>query len=118
MIFLSDVYGDHIETGPEKGTPVGMFIYVKDVDKAYKRAKAAGCTVIEEPKTMFWGDRTTRLQDPYGHSWTLATRAFLPDMEKMKEDSEKWWAEVKNKRKRTCATNLENDEKAKKQAKA
>ena len=55
------------------GTPLSLLIYVNDVDAAFKRASTAGCKVEMPPTDMFWGDRYGRLQDPFGHSWAIAT---------------------------------------------
>jgi len=35
---------------------------------------AAGATVIRPPADQFYGDRSGRLQDPFGHVWVFATR--------------------------------------------
>lgn len=51
----------------------GLHLYVQDVDKAFKRAVDAGCTVIMPPDNMFWGDRYAKVSDPFGHVWGLAT---------------------------------------------
>ena len=56
-----------------KGTTQGVFMYVKDVDAAFKRAVDAGAKVTMELGDMFWGDRYGKLEDPFGHSWALAT---------------------------------------------
>jgi PhnB protein len=55
------------------GSPVTMMLYVKDVDAAFARATAAGCTTKMPPTNMFWGDRYCRVSDPYGHQWAIAT---------------------------------------------
>ncbi len=55
------------------GTPVGVFLYVKDVDKAFAQATAAGCTVAMPLADQFWGDRYGKVNDPFGHQWSLAT---------------------------------------------
>jgi PhnB protein len=55
------------------GSPVGLHVYVKDVDAAFARAGQAGCTVEMPPTDMFWGDRYGKLRDPFGHHWSLAT---------------------------------------------
>jgi predicted enzyme related to lactoylglutathione lyase len=36
-----------------KGTTVGLFLYGRDVDGAFKRATGAGCTVLKAPEDMF-----------------------------------------------------------------
>ena len=55
------------------GSTVGIFLYVNDVDSAFKQAVNAGARVEAEPADMFWGDRYGKLTDPFGHSWSLAT---------------------------------------------
>ena len=34
---------------------------------------SAGAQVIMPPTDMFWGDRYSKLKDPYGHEWSIAT---------------------------------------------
>jgi PhnB protein len=55
------------------GTPVHIFLYLKDVDKTFAQATAAGATVEMPPMDMFWGDRYCKVQDPFGHKWNMAT---------------------------------------------
>ncbi len=56
-----------------KGTCVFMHLYVADVDAAFAKATAAGCAVKMPVANTFWGDRYGQLEDPFGHTWTLAT---------------------------------------------
>ena len=56
-----------------KGTPVGIFLYLEDVDAAFKRAVQAGAKEQQAPQDMFWGDRYGKVVDPFGHEWQLAT---------------------------------------------
>ncbi|SRR6266545_2666432 len=55
------------------GTTAGVFLYVTDVDAAFKQAVDAGAKADMQPADMFWGDRFGRLTDPFGHSWSIAT---------------------------------------------
>lgn len=55
------------------GSPVNIFLYVPNVDKAFAQAVAAGCTVTMPLADQFWGDRYGKLSDPFGHLWGLAT---------------------------------------------
>ena len=55
------------------GTAVNLFLYVKDVDKVFNEAVAAGAQVAMPVGDMFWGDRFGQVTDPFGHSWSLAT---------------------------------------------
>ena len=55
------------------GTTAAVFLYVPDVDAAFKRAVDAGAKAIMTPTDMFWGDRFGKLVDPFGHQWAMAT---------------------------------------------
>lgn len=55
------------------GSPVSLYVYVENVDAVTENAKNAGGNVTEAPKEQFWGDRTSCVTDPEGHSWCLAT---------------------------------------------
>lgn len=75
VIMLSDEFPEQGIKSPQSlgGCPSGIFLYVENVDAAFQRAVDAGCAVKMPPTTMFWGDRFTRLTDPFGHSWAIAT---------------------------------------------
>ena len=55
------------------GTPASLHLYVNDVDAAFAKATAAGATAVMPPMDMFWGDRFSKLRDPFGHEWSIAT---------------------------------------------
>jgi PhnB protein len=70
------------EENPERGCPsplqtgattVALYLYIKDVDKAFARAVKAGARETMPVADMFWGDRAGTVIDPFGHQWTLAT---------------------------------------------
>lgn len=56
-----------------KGTAVTIHLSVKNVDEVFAQATAAGATVKMPVADMFWGDRYGILEDPFGHSWSVAT---------------------------------------------
>jgi len=56
-----------------KGAESSFYVYVDDVDAAHKKAKANGMKEVMPPTDMFWGDRMSALNDPFGHNWNLAT---------------------------------------------
>jgi len=64
-----------------KGSPVTLHLYVPDVDAFVARAVAAGARVTMPVADMFWGDRYGRLEDPFGHQWSVAshTRDVPPE---------------------------------------
>ena len=43
----------------------------EDIDAHCDRARGAGATILAEPETQFYGDRTYRAKDPEGHIWTF-----------------------------------------------
>ena len=74
--FLHDEFPDHGEVSPLDGPPTGvkLHLYVDDVDDVYERTIAAGATVLMPLQDCFWGDRYAIVRDPFGHSWSMATR--------------------------------------------
>ena len=59
---------------PDGSSPVVIYVYVEDVDKAVERAVAGGAKVLLPVENQFWGDRIGWVMDPAGHVWTIATR--------------------------------------------
>ncbi len=62
-------------------SPVGLYVYCDNVDALYTQAVNAQAQVINAPEDMFWGDRTTCIKDPDGHTWTFATHIADVDLE-------------------------------------
>jgi uncharacterized glyoxalase superfamily protein PhnB len=58
---------------PATGSPVTVHLYVRDADRTYQQAVAAGATPVMPLSDMFWGDRYGKLKDPFGHEWSIAT---------------------------------------------
>lgn len=54
-------------------SPIGLFLYVSDVDSAFAQAVAAGGQAVMPVTEMFWGDRVGQVKDPFGYSWMIAT---------------------------------------------
>jgi PhnB protein len=55
------------------GTPLGLMLYVENVNEAFPRALKAGAKELRPLKDEFWGDRAGTLLDPFGHRWMIAT---------------------------------------------
>jgi PhnB protein len=55
------------------GTPVHIYLYVKDADAAFKQAISCGATELLPVKDQFYGDRSGGVTDPFGHIWYIAT---------------------------------------------
>jgi len=50
-----------------------IYVFVDDVDKHYRIAKAAGAVILDEPEDQFYGDRRYAAADLEGHHWNFAT---------------------------------------------
>jgi PhnB protein len=44
------------------------------VDAVFARAVSAGATAVRPVKDEFYGDRSCKLVDPFGHIWYVSTR--------------------------------------------
>lgn len=86
VVMLSDEFPEARMTSPKtlNGTSASAWLYVPDVDGAFERATRAGAKAVQEPATMFWGDRFATVVDPFGHVWSIATRVEDPSPEELK----------------------------------
>ncbi len=75
---------------PDHPAPVTMWLYVKDCDAAYRRAVDAGARSTMEPADMFWGDRCAGVADPFGYTWSFATRQKELTREEMRRAGEEF----------------------------
>lgn len=76
VFMLSDEYPDFGALSPQAlgGSPVKLHLYVDDVDAVFAKALEAGAIEVRPVADQFFGDRMGEISDPFGHSWTLATR--------------------------------------------
>jgi PhnB protein len=74
-LMMAEENPDWGNTSPQTlgGSPVSFMVYVPDVDAAFARALAAGCTQVRPVENQFYGDRTGTLKDPYGFQWSIGT---------------------------------------------
>ncbi|HKQ20692.1 MAG TPA: VOC family protein [Nitrososphaeraceae archaeon] len=90
VFMLSDEYPEMKCLSPKTigGSPVSMYVYVDDVDSIFNKAISAGAKVLDPVKDQFWGDRHGRLEDPFGHLWSIATHKKDLSEEEMKKAAE------------------------------
>lgn len=90
-LMLADENPSWGNLGPKSvgGSPVTMHLYVKDVDKIYKKALAAGAISQMEPRTEFYGNRACNITDPFGHRWMIATQVEVVPVKEMKKRAKK-----------------------------
>ena len=69
-VVVAETHGDKVS--PERGSaPHVIKVRVADVDAAFARAREAGASVLEEPKTWEYGERSCVVEDLAGHRWEL-----------------------------------------------
>jgi len=79
------------------GSPISLFLYVPNVDEAYKQAVAAGCTAVMPVADMFWGDRAGHLKDPFGLQWMIATHTQDLNQDQIRKGAEAFFAQMAKK---------------------
>jgi uncharacterized glyoxalase superfamily protein PhnB len=79
------------------GSTITIHVYVKDVDKVFNQAVAAGATVTMPLMDAFWGDRYGQLEDPFGHRWSLATHIKDLSSKQIEEAGKAVFAEMAKK---------------------
>jgi uncharacterized glyoxalase superfamily protein PhnB len=95
VIMLNDEYPDHGIKSPTTygGSPVTIHLYVENVDTVFEQAIAAGAREVFPLQDQFWGDRYGKLEDPYGHHWSVASHIEDVDPEEMKIRAEQSFKE-------------------------
>ncbi len=58
--------------GPYQPMPTTFYVYVADVDAAYRRALDAGASSLASPADQPYGARHAGVKDPFGNCWYLA----------------------------------------------
>jgi len=96
IIFLADEFPGGPCKSPQSlgGTTATLHLYVPDVDASFKQAVSAGGREIMAVADMFWGDRFGQLQDPFGHTWSIATRKEEVSPQEMEKRAQAFWAQM------------------------
>ena len=61
--------------------PNALHVYVEDADAVFKKALAAGATMIDEPRDQEYGERSAAVKDAAGNFWYIATHkgeSYMP----------------------------------------
>jgi PhnB protein len=75
-VMLSDDFPE-FKGGATASAPGGVTIHleVDDADTWWNRALEAGASVKMPLADQFWGDRYGQLNDPFGFSWSIASKS-------------------------------------------
>jgi len=68
-----------------KGNSVNICLYLPDVDAVVKKATANGATLVMPVEDQFYGDRSGRIEDPFGYRWIIATHVKDVSEDEMKK---------------------------------
>jgi PhnB protein len=73
VLMLADEYPEYGMVGPQGDQFTGctIHLHVDDCDAMAARAVAAGATMTMPPTDQFYGERSARLRDPFGHTWLI-----------------------------------------------
>ena len=55
------------------GNSVNLCLYTADVDEVVRKAVGKGSHLIMPPTDQFYGDRSGRIEDPFGYTWVIST---------------------------------------------
>ncbi len=91
-IMLSEEYPEMDVRSPTTlgGSPVGIHLLVEDSDAVFNRAVKFGAIAINPVKDQFYGERSGKLKDPFGHIWYISTRTEEISNEEMVRRAESW----------------------------
>jgi uncharacterized glyoxalase superfamily protein PhnB len=87
VIMLNDENAEWGSFGAKhfKGSPVTIHLYVENADALFEQAVRAGATVTMPLADMFWGDRYGKVEDPFGHQWSIGTHVREVSAEEMQK---------------------------------
>jgi len=73
IVMLSEEYPEMgiRAPGPTDKVPMILHLHVDDADETMRQAIAAGATVVRPAKDEFYGERSGRVRDPFGHEWLI-----------------------------------------------
>jgi PhnB protein len=93
-IMLSDESLEWDSPGPQSlgGTTVSLALSVPDVDAVVERAVAAGARLVFPVADQFYGQRSGRIVDPFGHVWVVSTTIEQVSSEEMQRRADAWSA--------------------------
>jgi uncharacterized glyoxalase superfamily protein PhnB len=57
--------------GAGERVPMILHLHVDDADELIRRAVEAGATVVRPAQDQFYGERSGRIRDPFGHEWLI-----------------------------------------------
>jgi PhnB protein len=84
-LMVCDEFPEYGMAAPQGGGFNGctIHLHVDNADAMAGRAAAAGAAVLMPPTDQFYGERSCRLRDPFGHTWLIGHSIEKVDPEEM-----------------------------------
>lgn len=76
------------------GSPVTLNVMVDDPDATVSKAEGAGATILIPVADHFYGYRSGRIQDPFGHVWIVSKVLEELRPEEMQQRMTEWLAQM------------------------
>lgn len=93
-LMAADAAPGRYESGPTEHASASFYCYVDDCDAYYNKAVEAGWEIVEEIMDAFWGDRSGKVKDPFGHCWAFSTFKWIYTPEEMQQKQSEWEASL------------------------
>lgn len=73
VVMLSEAFPEYGLLAPQGESVLGasIHLHVDDCDALAERAVAAGAVMEMPPTDQFYGERSCRVRDPFGHQWLI-----------------------------------------------
>ena len=68
-----------------RGNSVNLFVYVEDAETTINKALEKGARLVMPIEDHFYGDRSGRIEDPFGYIWIVSTHVRDVSEEEMKK---------------------------------
>ncbi len=96
-LFLAEPCSSEVKAPGRNGTFMSLHLYVGDVDMIFHRAIEFGAKEVMAPMNAFWGDRFSKIRDPFGIHWEIAAHVEDVAPEDMAKRAEKMMMEMAGK---------------------
>jgi PhnB protein len=96
LVMISDENPQWGNKSPQTlgGSPIILNIMADDPDGTIAKAEAAGAKVLIPAADQFYGFRSGRIQDPFGHIWIVSKVIEELTPEEMQRRMDAWLAEM------------------------
>jgi uncharacterized glyoxalase superfamily protein PhnB len=73
VVMLCDEFPEYGIRAPraDEKVPMILHLHVDDADRVIREAVAAGAAVVRPATDEFYGERSGRVRDPFGHEWLI-----------------------------------------------